>query len=170
MAKETAKEQKQAAVTENATISGAEILAATLAANAMVAASGSGTNSYELRNEHLLEEQKRRIRYKNGYTLPASVEALHNDALRKVRHDRILKRNMLRANPNTAKHPEADTHHIVARLAKEAVLARGYLFNWGIGINDADNGAFLPPNNCKTVSLIRLYPGAMLSNLVSIKA
>lgn len=35
-------------------------------------------------------------------------------------------------------------HHIVARGDEGALLSRGILANWAIGINDTDNGVFLP--------------------------
>ena len=41
--------------------------------------------------------------------------------------------------------PDAtDAHHIVARTHHLATVARTYLFRWKIGIDDADNGVFLP--------------------------
>ena len=35
-------------------------------------------------------------------------------------------------------------HHIVASGHPDAYRSRRMLFGWGIGINDADNGVFLP--------------------------
>ncbi|NJO12160.1 MAG: hypothetical protein HC872_00330 [Gammaproteobacteria bacterium] len=115
-----------------------------IAANQIVAASGSGANPYEMRNQLIIEEKKERIRYKNGYTLPASVQALRLDAQREVRHSRILATNIKKANPPGIRPKKADAHHIVAQEDARARQSRFYLFNWGIGINDADNGIFLP--------------------------
>jgi hypothetical protein len=42
--------------------------------------------------------------------------------------------------------PGAATHHIAAGSAKAAAPARAALERFGIGINDAANGVFLPPN------------------------
>jgi len=91
-----------------------------------------------------VEQAKERVRYKNGYTLPASARALYNDTLRKVRHARILSTNLKKAHPGQPRPKEADAHHIVAQEDRRAVRSRGFLVNWGIGINDADNGVFLP--------------------------
>jgi hypothetical protein len=115
-----------------------------IAANQIVAASGSGANPYEMRNQFIIEEKKERVRYKNGYTLPASVQALRLDAQRAVRHSRILATNIKKANPPGVRPKESDAHHIVAQDDARGRQSRFYLFNWGIGINDADNGVFLP--------------------------
>jgi hypothetical protein len=40
--------------------------------------------------------------------------------------------------------PDSDTHHMVAGKKKEADSARSILERFGIGINDAENGVFLP--------------------------
>ncbi len=80
---------------------------------------------------------------KKGITLPAKAKKLHVDANRKVRHSRTLSRNISKATGST-KHAEADAHHIVAAADKRANRSRTLLFRWGIGINDADNGVYLP--------------------------
>ncbi len=100
-------------------------------------------NAYELRNALLLQRRLARVRYENGVTLPASAKKLRADAARDVRHSRTLARNIRKATGD-AKHAEADAHHVVAASDKRARRARGFLFRWGIGINDADNGLYLP--------------------------
>jgi len=84
-----------------------------------------------------------RVRYENGVTLPAKAKKLRADANRKVRHSRTLARNISRAT-GSAKRAEADAHHIVAAADQRASRSRTLLFRWGIGINDADNGVYLP--------------------------
>jgi hypothetical protein len=42
-------------------------------------------------------------------------------------------------------------HHIVAGADKRAEIARGILKKFGIGINDAKNGVFLPANQAAQV-------------------
>ncbi|HET6433805.1 AHH domain-containing protein [Dyella sp.] len=121
-----------------------EILDLTVEAN-LVTAPGAGINTYELRNELLQQRRLARVRYKNGVTLPASAKKLRADANRKARHSRTLARNVSKAT-GTTKHAQADAHHIVAAADKRAARSRSLLFRWGIGINDADNGVFLPKN------------------------
>lgn len=60
-----------------------------------------------------------------------------------MRHSRILARNIKNA-AGESKHAEADSHHVAAAQDKRAQRARTLLFRWGIGINDADNGLYLP--------------------------
>ena len=79
----------------------------------------------------------------DGVTLPSTAKKLRADAARSVRHSRTLARNIKKAS-GAAKHTQADAHHIVAAADKRARRARGFLFRWGIGINDADNGVYLP--------------------------
>lgn len=121
-----------------------DILPLTIAANNLAGGANSGVNPYVLRNELILREQKKRIRYKNGFTLPASAEALQMDAERKVRHSRTLDRNIRKANPGMARPAQVDAHHIVAQQDWRAENARRLLYQWGIAINDADNGMYLP--------------------------
>lgn len=105
---------------------------------------GSGSNPYEIRNALILEEKKKKIRYKNGETLPNSALNLLNDAARKTRHSRILGNNMLRADKNLSRPDEVDAHHVVAAQDPRANLSRRILFFiWLIGINDAANGIFM---------------------------
>jgi hypothetical protein len=96
-----------------------------------------------LRNQLLEQRRLARVRYQNGVTLPASAKRLRADAARKTRHSRILARNILKST-HQVKHIQADAHHIVAAGDKRASRSRGILFRWGIGINDADNGLYLP--------------------------
>ena len=114
----------------------------TIAANEISTADGH-VNAYEVRNALLIEKRKARVRYKNGVTEPASAQKLRVDAERMARHARILARNIKNAT-GQAKHMDWDAHHIVALTAKEARLSREQLFGWGIGINDVDNGIYLP--------------------------
>ncbi len=118
------------------------ILDFTISANQIVNA-GAGTNSYEMRNTLLEARRKARVRYKHGMTLPATAEKLRADAERKVRHSRTLARNIRNAT-GVAKPVGADAHHIVAQTDRRAARSRLVLFGWGIGINDADNGVYLP--------------------------
>jgi hypothetical protein len=74
----------------------------------------------------------------------ARAEALQMDAERRVRHSRTLDRNIRKANPGTSRASTMDAHHIVAQQDMRADDARKLLFNWGIGINDADNGVYMP--------------------------
>ena len=120
----------------------ATIMQLTLAAN-RIAGQDQHVNAYEMRNRKLEERRKARVRYKNGLTLPASAEKLAADAARKVRHSRTLDRNIRNAT-GTTRHTLADAHHIVSSGHPRAEESRRILFDWGIGINDADNGVYLP--------------------------
>ncbi len=120
------------------------ILEMSISANRITSVSGSGENSYEIRNALILADRKNKICYENGRTMPASAQAFQNDAERAARHSRILHRNMQRAYPAESRPQEVDTHHIAARLDMRAWDSRRFLFNWGIAINDADNGVYLP--------------------------
>ena len=72
------------------------------------------------------------------------VLVLQVDADRNIRHSRVLASNIFKAHPSYIRPDFVDAHHIVGRLNGDAAVARAYLFSWGIGINDADNGVFLP--------------------------
>lgn len=119
-----------------------DILDLTIEAN-LIVSGAADANAYELRNELLLQRRLARVRYDNGVTLPARAKKLRADANRKVRHSRTLARNIAKATGRT-KHAQADAHHIVAAADKRASRSRALLFRWGIGINDADNGVYLP--------------------------
>ncbi len=119
------------------------IVALTIAAN-QITADVSDTNPYEARNAVVQAKKKREILYKNGYTLPATAEALQAEAERDINHSQKLGRNMKSANPGMIRPPVTDAHHIVARDSWRAKPSREVLFSVGIGINDADNAACLP--------------------------
>ncbi|WP_233273580.1 AHH domain-containing protein [Streptomyces broussonetiae] len=55
---------------------------------------------------------------------------------------KILGENMEAAG--TVRPPETAAHHIVASTSPKAAAARQQLAKFGIDINDADNGVFLP--------------------------
>lgn len=121
----------------------------TIAANQIAGIHGT-TNAYEMRNALLEARRKARVRYQCGQTLPATAEKLRADAERKVRHSRTLARNIRNAT-GVAKHGEADAHHIVAQMDRRAHQSRLLLFGWGIGINDVDNGIYLPKRRSSKV-------------------
>ena len=101
-------------------------------------------NPYETRNHLIMEEKKKKIRYKNGETLPNSAINMLNDAERVARHSRILANNILRAAKNMAKLDHVDAHHVVAVQDVRAEASRYILFFiWFIAINDAANGVFM---------------------------
>ena len=117
----------------------------TIAGNQIAANAGS-VNPYEIRNELLVKRAKERVRYKNGYTLPASAEVLLANAERAgYNHRRTLARNIVHAT-GQARPDDVDAHHIVALRHFDAKASRIKLFSLGIGINDAANGVFLPNN------------------------
>lgn len=115
----------------------------TIATN-RIASNEPGVNSYEIRNAIVNAEKKERIRYENGVTaLPYSVQMLFEDAERKANHRRTLARNIVHAT-GQARVAKVSAHHIVASVDSRAEDSRTVLFGCGIGINDADNGVFLP--------------------------
>ncbi|HET7332493.1 AHH domain-containing protein [Dyella sp.] len=125
------------------TASPADVLDVTIASN-RIAANAKDANPYQVRNSLLLQKAKARVRYEKGITLPtAAVVLLANANRREYNHRRTLSRNIVAA---TSQSRPANTcaHHIVALHDQEAALSRSLLFRWGIGINDADNGVFLP--------------------------
>jgi A nuclease family of the HNH/ENDO VII superfamily with conserved AHH len=125
------------------TITPAGILGLTIASNQIASNAGSA-NPYEVRNGLLVEQQKARVRYEKGITLAASVEVLLANAERRdYNHRRTLSRNIVAATvqPRPA---DVDAHHVVALRHDDAKPSRLKLFQLGIGINDADNGMFLP--------------------------
>ena len=114
-------------------------------------AANAGVNGYPARNAIVIEEAKQRIRYRNGVTkMPYSAMALLNDSERDVRHSDTLARNIKNAT-GVAKPAGAAAHHIVASSEPLAEGSRLKPFGWGIGINDADNGVYLP--NSKNATL-----------------
>lgn len=86
-----------------------------------------------------------------GRTKPASRKSLDAEAMRRrANHSSTLTTNMLAAQiPKPS--GEVDAHHIVSARSKNAYASRNLLYGWGIGINDVDNGVFLPRNRKVTV-------------------
>jgi hypothetical protein len=122
-----------------------DMLDITIASN-QIAANARDVNPYEIRNSLFVEEEKARVEYKNGVTVPTSAKMLLANAERKgYNHRRTLSRNIVAAT-SQSRPSNACAHHIVALRDPEAGLSRNLLFRWGIGINDADNGVFLPRN------------------------
>jgi len=123
-------------------------------------------NPYELRNEVLVEQEKARICDENGQPAPArrpqrffvrydakgktcevptayTAQQLEDDAEREgANHRRTLDRNLKKDGHLRA--PNVCAHHIVASRHPDAYRSRLMLFRWGIGVNDADNGVYLP--------------------------
>ncbi|XRD86289.1 AHH domain-containing protein [Dyella acidisoli] len=87
-----------------------------------------------------------------GKTLPVSKKSLEADAKRKnFSHSDVLGKNMIAAG-QVKPRGQVDAHHIVSARAKGAAPSRIRLYGWGIGIDDVDNGVFLPRN--KKVAVI----------------
>ncbi len=131
-----------------------------------IAANHPGLNPYELRNDILVEQEKDRICAENGQPAPArrpqrffarydakgktretpttyTPVQLETDADREgANHRRTLDRNLKK--DGQARVADVCAHHIVASGHPDAYRSRRMLFGWGIGINDADNGVFLP--------------------------
>lgn len=106
-------------------------------------ASEGDTNRYGDRNALLETRRKAQVCYKNGITAPrTSALRLRRNAELAIDHSEILGRN-IKAATGKERHLEADSHHIVARLARRADGSRKILFKSNIGINDADNGMYL---------------------------
>jgi len=104
----------------------------------------SDVNAIAVGNQAIIAKKKRKILYKNGYTLPRAAEELMAEAQSDIDHSRKLGRNLRRADPTLVRPQETDTHHVVAAEAAAARPARVLIFAVGIGINDADNGVILP--------------------------
>ncbi|MCK9687272.1 AHH domain-containing protein [Scleromatobacter humisilvae] len=138
MAKEVPKGSVQALAAPAAELQEQAILANLLMRNDRT------VNTYAVRNDRALRKAKSLVCYKNGITKQrVSVKRLQADALAKGSHSQALSGNIQLARGELQ--PDAtDAHHIVARRHHLAAVARGYLFRWKIGIDDADNGVFLP--------------------------
>ena len=110
-----------------------------------IAANNRNANPYEIRNGIVLDENKQRVRYENGITaLSMSAQQLLANAQRTAyNHRRTLSNNIV-AESGKARPANACAHHIVALKDDQAEPSRKKLFDWGIAINDADNGVFLP--------------------------
>lgn len=105
----------------------------------------SGFNSIAAGNQVILAEKKRKILYKNGYTLPGTAATLlAAEALSGIEHSSKLGGNIRKASPNSKRPSETDAHHVVAAEASAAHVSRTIIFAVGIGINDRDNGVLLP--------------------------
>jgi A nuclease family of the HNH/ENDO VII superfamily with conserved AHH len=126
------------------------LLAQRIEGNLFAARTGLVGNMHEMVNtfnHNQARSQANKAYYDaKGETMPAAAWVLAGDAERKIRHSRQLRRNMARANPAATLSPLFDTHHIVARLHYHAARSRAIMFAWGIAINDAANGVFLPRN------------------------
>lgn len=119
-----------------------------------------GTVAYEAGNEVVVRKKKRETLYRNGFTLPVTAERLMAEAERTTRHSTKLTRNMKAAGQNRpvdAAPRTVSAHHVVAATDLRADEARKMLFRWCIGINDVDNGVYLPAHKKSTVASI---PGA----------
>jgi hypothetical protein len=113
-----------------------------------------GTQAYEAGNEVVIKKKKREALYKNGFTLPVTAERLIAEAERTTRHSAKLARNMKVAGqqrPIDAAPKTVSAHHVVAATDLRATESRTKLFRWGIGINDVDNGVYLPAYQDSTV-------------------
>ncbi|MDP9125199.1 MAG: AHH domain-containing protein [Pseudomonadota bacterium] len=138
----------------------------TLSAN-RIATNKPGLNPYELRNDVLIEEEKTRICAANGVAAAPkprksprpyarydakgltradkgyTADQLEGDADREgANHRRTLDRNL--GKSGFVRVPNVCAHHIVASGHPDASGSRQMLYAWRIGINDADNGVFLP--------------------------
>lgn len=108
--------------------SSADLTDLTIAIN-RIAANQRHANGYEIRNTLLIDEEKQRVRYRNGITeLPCSVQRLFADAQRRnANHRRTLARNIVKAT-GQARPADACAHHIVALNDGRAMLSRRRLF------------------------------------------
>lgn len=114
-----------------------------------------GSAAYEAGNEAVIKKMKRDALYKNGFTLPVTAERLIAEAERTTRHSAKLTRNMKAAGqlrPADAAPKTVSAHHVVAATDDRAFESRKKLFRWGIGINDVDNGVYLPAFKNSAVS------------------
>ncbi len=127
------------------------------AAALKIAQNDASINVRDLINAELLKRQKAKVRYQNGHTLPASAEILLLNSTRKdYNHRRTLSRNVVKAT-GQARPADACAHHIVAANDPAADSSKVLLSDWGIGINDADNGVFLPASKVGMAG----YPSAV---------
>lgn len=107
----------------------------------------NGAEAYQSVNEVIINKKKRETLYKNGFTLPVTAEKLAAEAERTIRHSAKLARNMKVANhprPADAAKGSVSAHHVVAATDRRSDESKMKLFGWCIGINDVDNGVFLP--------------------------
>lgn len=128
-----------------------DILGLRLGANQIV----KGTAAYEAGNEVIVKKKRREALYKNGFTLPVTAERLIAEAERTIRHSTKLTRNMKaagRLRPPDAAPRAISAHHVVAATDLRAEQSRYMLYRWNIGINDVDNGVYLPAYKNSTVA------------------
>lgn len=109
--------------------------------------------AHEIGNRFRQERMRLEVCYKNGVTVhprarkmfiqAALADVLHRDT---SGHSDVLKKNMKDAGyaRPVAIFGRADAHHIVSSTHPRAELSRRLLFAWKIGINDVDNGVYLP--------------------------
>jgi hypothetical protein len=134
MAKEPAKGSVEALATP-----AEELREQTIIANLMMG-NDKTVNTYKVRNDRALSKAKSLVCYKNGITRQRmSVKRLEADARSKGSHSQALSGNIQLAR-GEFQADATDAHHIVARRHRLAAVARGFLFRWKIGIDDADNG------------------------------
>lgn len=120
-----------------------QLLDLTIAANRIATKTGDA-NPYQVRNQLLTRKEKARVRYRNGVTLPTSADVLFANAERRdYNHRRTLSRNLVQGTKQSRPR-DVCAHHIVALRDSFAADSRDVLFDCGIGINDIDNGVFLP--------------------------
>lgn len=87
------------------------------------------------------------VKYDKGVTQPATFKELEAEADKLGNHSAKLARHLDAAGqtkPTDAVKGSLATHHVVARTDTRALPSRVLLFQWGIGINDVDNGIRLP--------------------------
>lgn len=151
----TAKPHDVQATGTLAPITQEQMLDLTIAAN-RIAGNASGINSYQVRNQLLTRKEKTRVRYLHGITLPTSAEVLLANADRRdYNHRRTLSRNLAQGTKQS-RPADVCAHHIVALRDPAADASRNVLFECSIGINDVDNGVFLPRRSNKLPD----YPNA----------
>jgi hypothetical protein len=99
-----------------------------------------------------------RVEYDSkGRTKAASTKSLEIDAKRRgIRQSELLAKNMAAGGLPKPK-GEVDAHHVVSVRSKYASASRVLLYGWGIGVNDVDNGVFLPRNRKVQVINRRLH-------------
>ena len=128
---------------EKLSLPASEMLQLTLLTNEILADEKT-VDKYKLRNANALARAKSLVMYKNGITkLPVSIKRLQKNTLEAYDHSLALSGNMQLAR-GELQLPGTDAHHIVSRTHERAILSRDILFSWRIGIDDADNGVFLP--------------------------
>lgn len=87
------------------------------------------------------------VKYEKGITQPATFQELEAEADKAGNHSAKLARHLDAAGetkPSDAVKGSLATHHVVARTDTRALPSRILLFQWGIGVNDVDNGIRLP--------------------------